>query len=174
MPIKIFALIAITTICAPLTPAAAQPSVVGGGPACTPSAPGIQVDVTGLKDRSGQLRLEVYPANQADFLKDDEALLKEGKLFRRRIAPVPAAGPALLCVAVPQPGAYAIIVIHDRDNGRKFSISRDGIGVPGNTRLGRTRPTVAQATVVVGNAVATTVTKLQYLRGLSGFGPLEP
>ena len=65
---------------------------------------------TGLKDRTGELKLELYPANEADFLKDDRDLMKEGKIFRRIRAPIAASGagqpvhpraaPGPLCAAV--------------------------------------------------------------------------
>jgi uncharacterized protein (DUF2141 family) len=39
------------------------------------------VEVAGLKDRTGKLKLEVYPDNDADFLMDDNVLVYQGKTF---------------------------------------------------------------------------------------------
>ena len=154
------------------TPLAATPAPTGDQWDCRASSPGIRVTVAGLKDRAGVLKLELYPANQTDFLKDDQALLKAGKVFRRIQAPVPRQGAVSLCIATPSAGRYAVIVIHERTGKPKFSIAKDGIGVPGNDRLGRKRPTVEQASVVVDRGVATATVTMQYLRGLSGFGPV--
>jgi uncharacterized protein (DUF2141 family) len=166
MPIKhyMFVLLAATLV-TPL--ASAAPA---GAQDCRASAPGIRVNISGLKDRVGQLKLELYPANQADFLQDDQALLKAGKVFRRVQSAIPQQGDVSLCIAAPHAGRYAVIVIHERDGKPKFTIARDGIGVPGSNRLGRSRPTVDQAAVTVDGHVITVAARMQYLRGLAGFG----
>lgn len=132
----------------------------------------LHVAVTGLKDRTGRLRLELYPAVEADFLKSDKALEREGKVFRRIAIPVPPAGPITLCIAVPTSGSYALIVVHDRHGGAKFSVVQDGVGVPGHATIGRSRPKLAQAIVTVTNGVGRATIRLQYLRGLAGFAPM--
>lgn len=138
---------------------------------CTPSQPGVRVNVSGLRDRSGRLKLELYPATEADFLQDDNALLKAGKVFRRVVTAVPAQATSL-CVSVPGPGRYAVIVIHKRDNTPKFSVVSDGVALSGNSKIGRRKPTVDEATVVVADRVTTVDARMQYLRGLAGFKPL--
>lgn len=137
---------------------------------CAASEPGVRVNVSGLRDRSGKLKLELYPATQADFLQDDSDLLKAGKVFRRIVAAVPAQS-ASLCVPVPRPGRYAVIVIHKRDGSPKFSVMNDGVALSGNSKIGRRKPTVGEATVVVADRVATVDARMQYLRGLAGFKP---
>ena len=114
----------------------------GGGPA-------VLVHVAGLKDRKGELKLELYPANERDFLRDDRDLLREGKLFRRIRVPTPAAGPVALCMRVPRPGRYALLFTHNRDGKNKFSIWSDGAGFASNQKLGRSRPKLNQALVDV-------------------------
>ena len=155
------------------TPAAAQ-SIGSDAAACNNGqGPAIRVNVVGLKDRTGRLKLELYPANETDFLRDDHDLEREGKTFRRIWAPMPASGPVALCIKVPQPGRYAIFFTHDRDGRNKFDFWKDGAGLPSNARLGRARPKVGQAIVEVGRGVTTTNIQAQYLRGLAGFGPLK-
>ena len=65
-------------------PANAQP-VFGDAAACAPgsSTPALLAWFDGLKDRKGKLRLELFPANDGDFLEDDFVLTKAGKPFRR-------------------------------------------------------------------------------------------
>lgn len=140
--------------------------------ACSTGGPAIRVNVEGLKDRTGELKLELYPANEQDFLKDDRDLIKEGKFFRRVRLPTPPSGPISLCIRVPSPGPYALFFSHNRDGKNKFNLWQDGAGLPSNVKLGRTRPKVAMARIVVPEGVVTTDIRAQYLRGLGGFGPI--
>jgi len=154
-------------------PADAQGILGSDGAACNAGqGPAIQANIIGLKDRTGELKLELYPDNEQDFLKDDRDLLKEGKLFRRVRAPTPATGPTVMCMRVPRPGRYALLFTHNRDGKNKFSFWTDGAGFPSNIKLGRSRPKVTQAEISVGEGVTVTTIRAQYLRGLSGFGPV--
>jgi uncharacterized protein (DUF2141 family) len=171
MLIKVFTLGAMLAISPAATASPAPPEYQAGYQECGASTPGVRVTITGLKDRSGRLKLELYPANQTDFLRNDEELLKAGKVFRRIETGIAKQGDVSLCITAPRAGRYAVIVVHKRDGKSKFSISKDGIGVPGTERLGRKRPSVEQADVMVGNGITTVSARMQYLRGLSGFGP---
>ena len=157
------------------TPAFAQAIPIGeDAAACTSGrGPAIRVDIAGLKDRSGRLKLELYPANEADFLKDDRDLVKEGKTFRRVWAQTPASGAAAMCIRAPAPGRYALLFTHDRDGKNKFNFWRDGAGFISRSRLGRSRPKLSQAVIEVGRGVTTVSIRAQYLRGLAGFAPVE-
>lgn len=156
-------------------PAAAGAGILGGdAPACTGGeGPAVLATIVGLKDRKGELKLELYPANNQDFLKDDRDLLKEGKLFRRIRVATPQVGPVAMCMRVPHPGRYALLFTHNRDGKNKFSIWADGAGFASNQKLGRARPQVDQALVDVPAGVTQITIHAQYLRGLSGFGPLS-
>ena len=134
--------------------------------------PAIAVEITGLKDRIGELKLELYPGDESDFLKDDHVLIAAGKTFRRVIVPTPATGPTTMCIRVPRPGRYALLLTHNRDGKNKFSIWTDGAGFASNVKLGRSRPKIEQALVEVGAGVTTVRITAQYLRGLGGFGPI--
>ena len=62
--------------------AAAQSRVLGSdAAACSAGGPAIRVNVIGLKDRTGDLKLELYPATEQDSLKDDRDLIAQGKVF---------------------------------------------------------------------------------------------
>ncbi|KXU31749.1 hypothetical protein A0J57_17365 [Sphingobium sp. 22B] len=135
--------------------------------------PAFLVDVNGLKDRKGRLKLELYPADDADFLADDNLLVAAGKPFRRVEVAVPATGPVQLCIRAPGPGTYALSLLHDRDANRRFSLSVDGIGFPGNPKLGWSRPSAAAARAVVGSGPAHIGIIVNYRRGLLSFGPVE-
>lgn len=142
---------------------------------CRPgeSGPALLVEAVGLKDRTGNLKLEVYPANEKDFLADDNILLSEGKTFRRVEMPTPDSGPAVVCVRIPGPGVYSVSLLHDRDSNRKFGWKVDGIGFSGNPKLGWSKPSAAKARVhVVGGGVSKISIVLNYKSGL-GVAPLK-
>lgn len=135
--------------------------------------PALQVAIEGLKDRQGVLKLEVYPANDEDFLADDNILVGAGKTFRRVVEPVPAGGPVRLCVRVPAPGNYAVTVLHDRNNNRKFDLSKDGVGFTRNPKLGLAKPKAREVSIHIGTGVGQADVILNYRKGLFSFSPIE-
>jgi uncharacterized protein (DUF2141 family) len=135
------------------------------------SGPAFLVDVQGLKDRRGLLKVEVYPANDKDFLADDNVLVMAGKTFRRVETDVPASGTPTLCVRVPGPGTYGVMVLHDRDSNHKFGWRVDGIGFASNPRLGLSQPKVRHASATAGNGPTRIDIVMNYQRGL-GMRPL--
>lgn len=146
----------------------AQARILGGDAAACVArdGPAIQAAITGLKDRSGEAKLELFPATEADFLRDDRDLIAAGKTFRRVRAAIPAGGATILCIRVPRPGRYALFFTHDRDGKNKFNVWADGAGVPSNRKLGRARPKVDQALVEVGRGTSQVTIRAQYLRGI--------
>jgi uncharacterized protein (DUF2141 family) len=136
---------------------------------CRPGEPGpaFLVNVQGLHDRQGRIKVEVYPSNSQDFLADDNVLINAGKTFRRVDVPVPASGPVQLCIRVPQAGAYSLMVLHDRDSNHRFSLGGDGVGFGGNPRLGLGRPSAAQTRVVAGPQVTPISVIINYRRGMA-------
>lgn len=133
----------------------------------------IQVSLTGLKDRKGRLKLDLYPASEADFLRPGADLLREGKVYRRVFAVPPASGPVTLCIAAPAAGRYAMVFTHDRDGkgDDSFSIWSDGAGYVGAQKMGRGKPRLAPSIVEVGPGGAQVTIRVQYLRGIGGFAP---
>ena len=134
--------------------------------------PAFQVEVQGLKDRKGELWLELYPATEADFLGPDQELIAAGKTFRRTRAHLPPSGSIQICIRAPRPGRYALMLRHNRVGKDKFSFWSDGIGIPSNHRLGRSKPAVGEAVADVGGGVTNVAIRLQYLVGF-GFAPLS-
>lgn len=155
------------------TPAAlrAQIDPVEGSCALV-SGPMVRVNITGLKDRSGRLKLELYPDNETDFLRDDTSLKQENKQFRRVWAQIPASGPVAICIRAPSAGVWALLVTHDRDGRNKFNFWQDGAGFAGSGKLGRSRPKLRQALIRVPESGGQIGVRMQYLKGLGGFGPL--
>lgn len=130
------------------------------------TGPAFLVDVTGLKDRAGRLKLELYPANDTDFLADDNALVSAGKAFARVELPTPPEGQALLCIRAPRPGHYALALLHDRNSDRKFQLSIDGIGFSDNPKLGWSKPAANRVAVDVGEVPRRISIVMNYRHGL--------
>lgn len=152
--------------------ALAAPQMLGtDGARCAGGGAQIEVTVTGLKDRRGNLKLELYPANDADWLKDDRDLVAAGKPFRRVQVPTPASGAVQLCIRAPAAGRWALLFTHDRDGKNKFNLWQDGMGVSSNQKIGRAKPKYAAALVDVGAGGASVSIRAQYLKGIGGFGP---
>ena len=141
------------------------------------SGPALVINFAGLKDRDGDLKAELYPANDTDFLADDNILLNAGKTFRRAVIDVPQTGQVQICLRAPAPGTYALTVLHDRDKDRKFNLSRttgDGIGFGANPiSQGPFKPKVANARIVVGAGPTPVTVHMLYHTGLLSLGRLK-
>jgi uncharacterized protein (DUF2141 family) len=166
-----------SVVASPLLVAATIPSMPDLGTAegrCRSNelGPSFLVNVEGLKDRGGKLKLEVYPVNNSDFLEDDNILVSTGKTFRRVEQSVPASEPVQLCVRVPSAGSYAVSLLHDRDSNRKFSWRTDGIGFGGNPKLGWSKPAAADASAVARAGPTQIEIVMNYRRGL-GMRPIR-
>ncbi len=151
-----------------------RPDLGTAAGACRASetGPAFLVTATGLKDRKGTLRVEVYPADDADFLADDNVLVAAGKTFRRVEVPVTASGPAVVCVRVPAPGVYTLSLLHDRDGNRKFSLASDGLGFPNDPVLHLGPPLASAVRAIAGREPTPLAIRLNYHHGLLAFGPI--
>lgn len=138
------------------------------------AGPALMVSAVGLKDRAGELKLEVYPANDTDFLQDDRILIAQSKTFRRVEQPVAVSGTPVLCVRVPAPGRYSVSLLHDRNGSHKFDLSGDGGGFSGNPKLGCSKPKAAASSVMAGAGLTQVPIVVNYRKSLLSFAPLDP
>lgn len=159
----VLAIAALASLAAPATAAAAP--LGPDAPRCRAGDNALLVSVSGLKSRAGTLRVQLYGANPADFL-------AKGKKLRRVEVPVTAQAMDV-CVAVPQPGRYAVAVRHDADQNRKSGWN-DGGGFSRNPRISLTNlePKHRQVAINVGPGVHRIPVVMQYRRGLS-IGPIR-
>lgn len=162
----------VATGAAALPPSTPDLGIAEGQCRAGEAGPSFLVTVAGLKDRAGLLKLEVYPANDTDFLADDNALVGAGKTFRRVRARPSGAGPVVLCVRLPGPGTYSLTVLHDRNADGKFNLSGDGVGFAGNPKLGVSKPKAASASARAGAGPTRLTVVMNYRRSLFSFGPL--
>lgn len=158
-------------VAAAAIPAPGQPGYIPSSPdlgvaegKCRPneSGPAYIITVTGLKDRKGTLRAELYPNNDKDFLADDNILVMEGKAFARVAQPIPAKGDVTICIRAPGPGTYTLSLLHDRNSNRKFEYGNEGAGFPRIGNLGRSKPKAADVAVSVGNSPQAVTVPMQY------------
>ena len=140
---------------------------IAAGRCRTPeTGPAFLVGVTGLKDRIGRLKLELYPASDADFLADDNVLVSAGKPFARVEAAIAQEGPVQLCIRAPHAGRYALSLLHDRNSDSKFQLSIDGVGFSNNPKLGWSKPDADRVGVIVGEAPQRIAIVMNYRHGL--------
>ncbi len=138
------------------------------------TGPALMINVVGFKDRGGTIKAELYPANDKDFLADDNVLINAGKTFHRVVIDVPKSGNVQVCIRAPSAGAYGLSLLHDRDGNRKFGLSIDGVGFGSNPKsLGPFKPKVAVGRVVAGSGLTPLTVRLMYRRGLMSFGPIK-
>jgi uncharacterized protein (DUF2141 family) len=165
--LKLFLLSAVGAMAA-LAPAAAAQAVGPDAAACRPNAdqPAILVNVTGFKAQSGRVRVQAYGTNPADFL-------AKGKYVRRIDLPV-SGQRMMVCVAVPNPGNYAIAVRHDVDGNGKKGDWGDGGGFSRNPELSlfHLKPSFKEVAVPIGRGVRSIDVVLNYRKGIS-IGPVS-
>ena len=129
----------------------------GGG--STGSA--ILVNVSGFRERAGNVRVNVYDSNPSRFL-------ARGQYIRQVNVPVTGGGPMRICVAVPGPGRYAVAVRHDSDgNGRSGWSDGGGFSRNPSVSLVNLRPSYERVAFNVGRGVAGVNVTLLYRYGLS-------
>ena len=80
---------------------------------------------------------------------------------------------ALMGGTVPEPGTYALMLLHDRDGNRKLTMSTDGIGFPNNPRLGWSKPKVGKVSAQVSFGITELHILMNYNKGFYTFRPLK-
>ena len=160
MPLLVAAPMAVADTAAAALPAVACNEVTG---------PAMRIEVRGFKQIRGNLRVQIYGSDPAQFVKG-------GKRLARIEEPV-RTDPIRVCVPVPGPGRYAVAVRHDLNGDGKSGLS-DGGGFSGNPSLslgdaisGR-MPHYDEVAVTVGSAPLKVDVVMQYVRGLS-IGPVK-
>ena len=123
--------------------------------------PALLVNVSGFKNRRGEVRVKVFGSNPNEFM-------VRGKGVRRLDVPVTGAGVMPICVALPKAGTYALVVRHDADDNGETSWN-DGAGYSNNPKLSlmSLKPPYRKVAVVVGNGVRSVDVVLNYRKGLS-------
>ena len=130
--------------------------------ACRNGGSGILVTVDGFRARTGNVRVALYGSNPSQFL-------ARGATLRKVNLPVSRAGPMQICVAVPQPGRYAVAVRHDVDGDNASGDWSDGGGFSRNPSISlmRLRPRYDAVAINAGRGVTRVRGVLNYRFGLA-------
>lgn len=141
-------------------PAVAQAAIGPDAASCRNGGPAILVNVTGLKNKVGKVRVQLYGSNPSDFLAKGKKL--------RRIEVSAAAASAPICIAVPKAGRYAVAVRHDANGDGKSGWS-DGGGFSRNPNISITnlKPSYSKVAFNVESGVTPIDVVMNYRRGLS-------
>lgn len=90
----------------------------------------LEVDVRGFKDRLGDVAVEVHPDQEEGFM---------DVLVSRQRLKTPEKDPSV-CVPLPGPGSYILVVLHDRNSNKKLNVFSDGFGFSRNPEIGMGLP----------------------------------
>lgn len=126
--------------------------------------PAVLVRVEGFKRVGGNLRVQIYGGDPAQFVKGGERLARIDMPVRN--------APSEVCVALPAPGRYAVAVRHDVDGDGKGGVN-DGGGFSRNPditladMLARRMPRYEDVVIAVGAAPKPVEIVLNYRQGLS-------
>lgn len=144
-------------------PGHAQVAASTGAPICMAGgvdAAAVDLTISGFKDRTGRLRVQLYSDQPDEFL-------EKGTKLKRIDVPITAAGPMSVCVALPAPGTYAIAVLHDRNANHKLDVLTDGVGFSGNPKLALAKPKYRSVAFTVPQGVTRMNIVLNYRQGLA-------
>jgi uncharacterized protein (DUF2141 family) len=120
--------------------------------------PAILVNVRGIKESSGKVRVQSYPATAS-------AWLAKGRWLHRIESPA-TAGSMNICIPVPSEGTYGIAVRHDRNGNGKTDIRQDGGGFSNNPSiniLNLGKPSVKKVAFEAGSGVTRVTVNLKYM-----------
>ena len=145
------------------TGALALPAPARKASGCTAGKPSVLVHVAGFKRPAGKVKVSLYGS-------EGRWLSKSGRISRVKM---PVTGKAMdICMPVPAPGRYAVVVHHDYNvNGERDR--EDGGGYSRNPKVSllNPKPSFSKAAFQVGNGPSRVGVRLLYIKGL-GVGPV--
>lgn len=120
--------------------------------------PAVLVNVRGVKETAGRIRVQSYPATSS-------AWLAKGR-WLHRVESRANSGSMSFCVPVPAEGKYGIAVRHDLNANGKTDISKDGGGFSNNPSisiLNLGKPSVGKVAFQAGPGVTRITINLKYM-----------
>lgn len=126
---------------------------------CAPGkGPAVLVNVRGIKESSGKIRVQSYPATSG-------AWLSKGR-WLHRVEGRASAGSVNICIPVPSEGTYGIAVRHDLNGNGKTDITQDGGGFSNNPSisiLNLGKPSVKKVAFEAGPGITRITVNLKYM-----------
>jgi uncharacterized protein (DUF2141 family) len=120
--------------------------------------PAVLVNVRGVKEGVGKIRVQSYPATAG-------AWLGKGR-WLHRVESRASAGNMTFCVPVPTEGRYGIAVRHDRNANGKTDIREDGGGFSNNPSINifnLGKPSASKVAFQAGPGVTRISINLKYM-----------
>lgn len=122
----------------------------------------LTAEITGLRNRNGQLCFSVFSKSQGFPTKGNQAV--QNKCVKITSAPLKVAFKSL------SPGNYAIAVLHDENNDRQanrnfLGVPTEGFGFSRNPAIVAGPPKFVDSAVAVAGQNTTTQIQLRYLLG---------
>ncbi len=118
----------------------------------------LEVTVDNLQTTEGQMRAQIYSSNPDDFL-------AKGKKLVRVDVPVETLDGPVICVLLPAPGTYALVVMHDKNANGKADFFSEGFGFSNNPKLSLAPPDGEDVMFVAEAGVSKHVIELNYIFG---------
>lgn len=113
------------------------------------------VNVLGLDNEEGNVRVQIYSD-------DPEEFLENGKKLLRVDVPVSAVD-MQVCVTFPAAGTYAMVVMHDRNANGRADILTEGFGFSKNPKLMFSKPDHDEVAFSVAEGVTEMDVSLNYM-----------
>lgn len=130
------------------------------GSICTtePGQAVLEVTVDNLQTIEGQMRAQIYSSDPDEFL-------EKGKKIVRVDVPVETLDGPTICVPLPAPGTYALVVMHDKNANGKADFFSEGFGFSNNPKLSLAPPDGEEVMFVANAGVSKHTIELTYIFG---------
>ncbi|NVJ96826.1 MAG: DUF2141 domain-containing protein [Alphaproteobacteria bacterium] len=117
----------------------------------------VRVSVSGFKDEEGNVRVQIYGPSKDDFL-------EKGKKLVRVDVKTEGDGQQI-CVPMPNPGRYTLVVMHDRNENGKADFFSEGFGFSNNPKLNLSPPDADEVVFDAPAGVLDMSVDLKYIFG---------
>lgn len=126
---------------------------------CADGASGasVLVRIEDFKDLEGNVRAQIYGSNPEEFL-------EKGKKLVRVDVPTEGDGQEV-CVPLPAPGTYALVILHDRNSNGKADFFSEGFGFSNNPKLALGAPDADEVMFDAGEGTTRMTVTLSYIFG---------
>lgn len=122
------------------------------------AGPAVRVTVQGIKASTGSVRVQLYRATEAEWLKKGAWL--------KRIETRARAGAMSFCLPVPATGSYAVAVRHDLNGNGESDFTKDGGGMSNNPSINifnLGKPSVRKTAFTVGDGITAIRIDMKYM-----------
>jgi len=121
------------------------------------SGASVLVRVEDFKDLEGNVRAQIYGSNPDEFL-------EKGKKLVRVDVPTEGDGQEV-CVPLPAPGTYALVILHDRNSNGKADFFSEGFGFSNNPKLSLGPPDAREVMFDAADGPTRMTVTLSYIFG---------